>query len=544
MDDPGLDDRLAAELGVEPKEILKAKLRDYTREIAPDELNAILATTVKRDEAAKLITFLGMLLAQTEEDQYNIAFQAESSTGKSYIPLEIAAYFPEAEKRIYAGASPTSFFHEVGEWRDLSRLAEEMDLTGLFDAEELADQRRRAILVDLEHKILIFLDQPHWMLMERLRPLLSHDRRLLRYSITDKTEKGGLRTKTVIIRGYPAAIFATTKPTQEDQERTRMWLLSPEAGQGKLRESLELLGMRIAHREAFREWLEGHPMRRWLMERIRLIRGSGIRDVIIPGWQRILERYRRDRPHLSPRSQRDWPRLLYLIKGFALLNCFNRAKAGGHSIIAEQRDADAAFALYDRISRPNELGLSPETYRIYEEVILPLAKSGQGVSRKQILECHFALYHRPLPEDRLRRQILPALESAGLIGQEPNPADRREMLLYPTVLSPIPPSPENGGWNGGVMGGRIQSGPSEPSRIPDQAGSAFGESAAEGGAAEERRAALEALRAIKGPFSRDYAEDMIAEAIGDREKARVWLERLEREGLLARGPDGVWRWIA
>ncbi|MEM3462402.1 MAG: hypothetical protein QXJ15_01875 [Candidatus Bathyarchaeia archaeon] len=47
-------------------------------------------------------------------------------------------------------------------------------------------------MVDLEHKILVFLHQPHWMLMEKLRPLLSHDRRSLRYSITDKMEKAGL----------------------------------------------------------------------------------------------------------------------------------------------------------------------------------------------------------------------------------------------------------------------------------------------------------------------------------------------------------------
>ena len=104
---------VAARLKVQPKEILEAKLRDYAKEIDISSLNFILASTIKCDETAKAVTFLGMLLAQTCEDQYNIAFQAESSTGKSYIPIEIVQYFPSKDKRIYAGASPTSFFHQI-----------------------------------------------------------------------------------------------------------------------------------------------------------------------------------------------------------------------------------------------------------------------------------------------------------------------------------------------------------------------------------------------------------------------------------------------
>lgn len=237
-----------------------------------------------------------------------------------------------------------------------------------------------------------------------------------------------------------------------------MWLLSPEASQEKLEESLELLGVKIGNREAFAEWIQNHPSRRWLMERIQQIRNSGIRNIIIPDWPKILERYKEKRPHLSPRSQRDWPRLLYLIKGFALLNCFQRAKAGPLSIIVDQKDVDAVFTLYEGLARSNELGLSPEIFRIYEEAILPLAPPGQGVSRKDIRGRYFSLYHRPLADDRLRRQILPALESAGLVSQDVNPEDRREMLVYCTVPSPISPTPEYRGKNSAVLSDRIQAG--------------------------------------------------------------------------------------
>ncbi|MGI0014526.1 MAG: hypothetical protein ACREBU_13960 [Nitrososphaera sp.] len=67
---------------------------ESTKELSLTELSDILSTSVIRDTEAKLITFLGMLLAQTNEDQLNIAFQSESAAGKTYLAIEIADYFP------------------------------------------------------------------------------------------------------------------------------------------------------------------------------------------------------------------------------------------------------------------------------------------------------------------------------------------------------------------------------------------------------------------------------------------------------------------
>lgn len=275
------------------------------------------------------------------------------------------------------------------------------------------------------------------LLTDILRPLLSHDKKTLRYEITDKTGRGGLRTKTVVIRGYPTVIYSITKPTSEDQEKTRMWLVSPEARQEKILASLHLLSKRIGDRENFKEWIQTDPQRRWLMTRITQIRTSGIRHVKIPQSQKILERFLKDRPDITPRSQRDFPRLLSLIKGNALLNCFKRDKSNRETIIANESDIETGFAIYDALSLPNELGISPETYQIYQEVILLLCNVTDGVSRKDILKQYRQIYHRCLADDRLRRQILPALESAGLITQEPNAGDKRQLLVYCTVPSPI-----------------------------------------------------------------------------------------------------------
>jgi len=51
--------------------------------------------------------------------------------------------------------------------------------------------------------------------------------------ITDKTQKFGLKTKNVLLRGYPSVIFCTAGLKIDEQEATRFLLLSPEINQEK-----------------------------------------------------------------------------------------------------------------------------------------------------------------------------------------------------------------------------------------------------------------------------------------------------------------------
>jgi aspartate carbamoyltransferase regulatory subunit len=87
---------------------------ERAKELTVDDLVSILGSTVKHDNENKAITFLVMLLTYTEEDQINLGFLAESSTGKSYIPLELSWYFPEEDVIKLGYASPTAFFHDYG----------------------------------------------------------------------------------------------------------------------------------------------------------------------------------------------------------------------------------------------------------------------------------------------------------------------------------------------------------------------------------------------------------------------------------------------
>ena len=401
------------------KEELIEHLKGLNRPLTVDEVIEILGSTVKYDDQNKAIAFLCMILTYTEEDQTNLGFLAESSTGKSYIPLELSWYFPNDDIIKLGYASPQTFYYENGILIP--------DPTDTRDVEE--EKRRKIRVVDLHQKILIFMDQPHDLLLQRLRSLLSHDERKIVSKIVNKREKSGNRTETVIIEGFPTVIFCTARFTMQDQEKTRLLLLSPEINQEKLRESLILKIDKESDREAFLKRVDEDPGRRLLAARIETIKTAAIKYVNIPHEfrERIYERFLEQHKFLIPRHQRDISRLLSVIKGHALLNYAHREKTED-SITANLEDVQAGFRLYNSVSEANELGLSPELFNIYRKLKKYLEDSENGITRKDFQKHYFFEFHKTVGREAVSN-ILKAWENVGLIVEQPDPIDRR-MLRY------------------------------------------------------------------------------------------------------------------
>ena len=407
------DDEIARKLGVEVKEILLARLHEITRPTNFDECSQALGSTIRQDVANKLIMLSAGVLTSTDQDQVNVLLSGESAGGKSYTALEVMSYFPADILRIMATASPKAFYHDHGTW----------------------DKERKLLVVDLKQKILVFLDQPHYMLLEALRPLLSHDRRELLYKITDKNKRGQNQTKNVLLVGYPTAVFCAAKFGLDEQERTRMFMLSPETSREKLLESIRLRISRDADRAAFNNWIESHPRRRWLKARIEAIRDANITEIVVPNQEKIYDRFIQAHGHLAPRHTRDISRILALIKSHALLNWAHRETPSAGTILANQEDIEAGFWLYGLIAKSNELGVAPQVYDIWQNCIKPLLdQTPTGINRRSILTAYHAYTGRLMSDQKLRKEILPALEAAGLMIEEPDPLDRRQKLvLRPTL---------------------------------------------------------------------------------------------------------------
>jgi 5S rRNA maturation endonuclease (ribonuclease M5) len=74
-----------------------------------DQVKDVLGLTIKKDDENKIVTFLALLSAYTDNAQFNISFNAPSSSGKSFIPLEISNLFPEDDVMKLAHITPTAF---------------------------------------------------------------------------------------------------------------------------------------------------------------------------------------------------------------------------------------------------------------------------------------------------------------------------------------------------------------------------------------------------------------------------------------------------
>ena len=443
MDSAEFSNSASIQLGVDPSDILKVQYHDVERELTYEELSEILGITIKKDKATKVIAFLNCLLTYTERDQTNMAMQAESSSGKSYVITELLEYFPKEDVMIYGNVSPTAFFHEQGvlvdrDTNDPIDLSQKPGPDATLAERETWNERMRnsRILVDLEKKILVFLDQPHYRLEEYLRPLLSHDKKIIEYSITDRSEKFGLRTKKVRLRGFPTVIICSTRANMDNQEKTRMFLLSPETSVEKLNETIDLIALKFCDQEQYDLSCLKDARRKWLMTRVSRIKTAGIKDVIIDSPRAICSRFKETHKHLIPRHQRDLPRLIGLIKGHAILNERQREHIGTDRIKATQADIDAGFILYESIAEPNELGITPHVWEIYEQVIKPRL-SDVGLEKQDILSGYRRIFHRSLSHKELAEEILPTLEGAGLIIKDQHPTDKRRIVVYPTDAGDI-----------------------------------------------------------------------------------------------------------
>ncbi|MEX1027480.1 MAG: hypothetical protein WD049_05670, partial [Candidatus Paceibacterota bacterium] len=359
------------------------------------------------------------------ESQMNIFFNAPSSTGKSHIPLSVAELFPKEDQVILANCSPTAFIHEQGKF----------------------NKEKNQIMVDLSRKILIFTDMPHPELLTRLRSFLSHDQKESTSKITDKSEKGGNRTKTVVMIGFPTVVFCSAGLRVDEQESTRFIMLSPSIEQDKIRAGIRQSIRKETDRAKFKEGVESDKKRQQFMQRILAIKQEHIEDVKIGNPELLEELFLVDPAKaVSPRQQRDIKKVICLIKGFALFNLWFREREG-NCILATEEDTRAGFELWNSISLGQEHGLAPYVYSIYTDIIIPLwnehlqrAKTqmnvfaDDGIERQAILKKHTEIHGRSLNITYLRQNILPQLEQAGLIVQERSTHDGRRMVVFPLEL--------------------------------------------------------------------------------------------------------------
>lgn len=416
-------------------------------EITLEEVAEVLSLTIKEDYVNKILTLLCMLSAYTKDDQINISFNSQSSSGKTYTTTEVAKLFPVEDKIELSGATPTSLFYGEGK----------------------IDKALKAKVIEFERKILILSEQSNLLVQSKLRPLLSHDKWELEHRFTNKDSKGANRVQRVILRGYPATVFCSASMRLDEQEATRAIMLSSEITDKKIRAGIHLQSQRGANAIEFDSQLEANPERRALIERILAIRQAHIDNIILESPEAIEERFLKTFPKLKARHQRDIAHLQQLIKAIALLNVWFRQRTDG-AIAANQNDVDQAFVLWESLAESQDLNAPPALIQFYKDFILftYLNKANDpdlsehiktdkiGITRREVADCHYRKERSMLNDERFRKEILPQLRGSGLI-EERKPdiegSDKRSPHIFPKWFPEgnDPRNSNNIGRDGGVL---------------------------------------------------------------------------------------------
>ena len=305
-----------------------------------------------------------------------------SSTGKTYNIKEILWFFQNADpnKTIIPinDATPRSLIYNPNAVTVDERTLEPIDFSKQpkkGDAKELWDEwyelkRHSAQFIDLSNKILVFFDIPNFVLLQNLRSLLSHDEQICRFLVTVKDANGSHKTKTVLIKGYFTAIFASAYSTIDEQESSRTFMLSPTDSSEKIRKAIELQGTKLTDPN-FTKWYESEPSRVGLKNRIEKIRNAKISKVLFEksDMKNLQDWFFKNTANLGPRAQRDFPRLLSIAQAWALTKLQNRVRTiEEFNIYAKSTDIEIAKQIYEPILKCNELGLTPEEYEVWKMI--------------------------------------------------------------------------------------------------------------------------------------------------------------------------------
>lgn len=374
----------------EIKKVLESKkaykgidIREFS-EIGIREIKEALDVLIKGDNNSKVMAFLGVVSTYVTDSQLSISLTGPSSTGKTYIANAVTSLMPQEDLVALHYASPKAFFHSEGEY----------------------NKEKNAIIVNLEKKCLFFTDQPGPAILETLRPILSHDKKELMSKITDKNMRGGNSTKDVIIVGFPSVFFCTVNLSMDEQESTRLIMLSPEVDEKKIKEGVR----HVVYSE--KDEVVKSAMRD-LSERLLAIKYQDIREIRFSDAQKahIFSRVGQMKDNFIPRDMRDVAKIMSLISCMGVLNFTNRKVEDG-VLYVKDSDIEQIFLLWGSFFVGQSYDLPPYLLDVFQKVYVSLFKE-KGIDfeddaylEKSEISKRFAeVFKRPLKQNEFKDTV-------------------------------------------------------------------------------------------------------------------------------------------
>jgi len=418
-----------------------------------------LGRSVKRDKITKNMVFNTGVSAYTK-DPINLFLKGESCIGKTYVTTQTLKYFPEKDVWMLGGLSPKALIHRYGVFVDENGVEIDFDEKPtkqsikqklIDDAAELAaigqklpkmDKkliekyfkeenrewkeriRNGRYIIDLTSKILVFLEAPSFDTFMVLRPILSHDQEEISFQFTDKTSSGSLRTKNVVIKGWPATIFCTTVEKYIKDLATRGFTVTPETLKEKYKDANILTGEKSALPWKFREdfdfmLLQGYIG--WLKSKLQTL------GVVVPYGRELGACF----PSIYARSMRDFKHFMSLVQIRAFFHCMQRlVLIDGDSsyVIATQDDYEHILALWRQVEETTLTGLPGHITDFFHKAVEPLSESMGSFSYEELTVKYNEHVEEKKSSDTIRKWVR-CLCDVGWLTKEKDAVDKRKVVV-------------------------------------------------------------------------------------------------------------------
>jgi hypothetical protein len=386
----------------------------------------------------------------------NLFLKGPSGSGKTYNSVETVKYFPKDDVWFLGGLSPKALIHDYGVL--LNKDGEEIDLDarptkprkadfkkvaeqGLDPEEELSKALTRYKedikawreelqnsyrLIDLSHKILIFLEAPDFNTYRMLLPILSHDTFEITYKFTDKTAQGSLRTIRVVIRGWPATIFLTTDRKYMEELATRSFTVTPETSTAKIKDANELTNTKDCYPWNYSSEAEETQVIEHLVASIKNQFTVFAVDSLVP-FTSIHELFPAD----IVRDMRDFAHFMQFLKAVTALHFYQRPfmkKGDKRFLVSTVEDVQRALQVYQELFETTRTGTEQKTLDFYHHIV----KSEESCHLKDLTEKYNAANKKKLSSDSIRK-MLERLSEIGYVDIQPDPTDKRQNIYRPLM---------------------------------------------------------------------------------------------------------------
>lgn len=445
--------------------------------------------TIKGDKRA-IEFLLSHELSAFTTDPSNLGMEAPTSEGKTYPVVEVVKRSPSDYVWFLGGLSPTALVHDYGELVDKDGKPVEGAIETRRDqihtlkkgAREAVDPSKKSELmtsitiaedelkellkgarhlINMEDKIIVFLEAPVIETWEKLRPVLSHDVFEISYKFTDKTAGGSLKTSHVVIRGWPAVMYLKASRGKEDiiwdEIQSRFTTISPKMSIEKYRAAIifsasqkGLPGPAFERTMKFEEfkWAERviKTIGRSLME--LKYNARRVSQELNPNmfWVPFYEEIGREFPATEGRNMRDSRRFFTLLQMSAAIEQFNRPylKIGDAKfIVVVREDYERAVALFfGEAGEEIFSGIPADVVNFFKKVPLAMHKRGEPISISGMVKESKMAFKRAKSAKVIRNRHIGILETSGMMSGETDPEDKRQKVYEVLSEEIIPKNAE------------------------------------------------------------------------------------------------------